>query len=121
MSNFFWGTSKFGLRRHWVSWHRICKPIEEGGLGLRSFRDMQTAMQLKLGWRLLNINSKWSNFRKAKYAKRGDLWSFKKAAGGASGNIISSRNSCRDIVRHGHVDRRWWPWTNDGNFTVSSG
>ncbi|XVF26359.1 hypothetical protein REPUB_Repub14bG0009100 [Reevesia pubescens] len=71
MSNFFWGISEFGLRRHWVSWQSICKPIEEEGIGLRLFKDVRKVMQLKLGWRLLNVNSKWSDFCKAKYAIRG--------------------------------------------------
>lgn len=35
----------------WCRWPEVCYPVEEGGLGVRSFEDMATAFELKLWWR----------------------------------------------------------------------
>jgi len=37
-----------------VAWERLCKPKREGGLGIRSAKEMNNALLAKLGWRLLN-------------------------------------------------------------------
>jgi hypothetical protein len=30
-----WGGSDEAKKIHWVKWHRVCKPKEEGGLGIK--------------------------------------------------------------------------------------
>ncbi|KAL9660295.1 hypothetical protein QQ045_025108 [Rhodiola kirilowii] len=34
MRNFLWDTG-FTSKHHWVRWETICKPKDEGGLGIR--------------------------------------------------------------------------------------
>lgn len=39
---------------HTVAWHRICRPTAAGGLGVLILRDTNTALLVKLIWRLLH-------------------------------------------------------------------
>jgi hypothetical protein len=43
-----------------VSWHKVCKPTDEGGLGLGSLIKLNEASILKLGWELINSNEPWA-------------------------------------------------------------
>jgi len=67
MSSFFWGERDGKGKKKLVAWRNICKPIEEGGLGIRSFDEMQKALHLKLAWKLMHENSLWTNFFRSKY------------------------------------------------------
>ncbi|KAF5467850.1 hypothetical protein F2P56_012062 [Juglans regia] len=73
LSTFFWGEYNGKLKHKWVSWSTICKPTNEGGLGLRDFNEMQSSMHKKLVWRLLTLDNLWTQFFRAKYAKEGGL------------------------------------------------
>ncbi|KAL1534131.1 hypothetical protein AAHA92_31526 [Salvia divinorum] len=53
MARFFWGTLGDKRKTHWISWRQICMPVEEGGLGIRRFREVAVAFWFKLWWRLL--------------------------------------------------------------------
>jgi len=37
-----WGKSEDERKINWVSWDNMCRPLEEGGMGIKlgSFRDM---------------------------------------------------------------------------------
>src|SRR5438067_6517141 len=37
IARFFWGSTDRFRRRHWVRWDHACRPLEEGGLGIRRF------------------------------------------------------------------------------------
>ncbi|XP_042939510.1 uncharacterized protein LOC122274547 [Carya illinoinensis] len=67
MSSFFWGESDGRDKRKWVEWRYICNPVEEGGLGLRALQDCQKALHMRFAWNLIQGNSLWANFFKAKY------------------------------------------------------
>lgn len=41
-------------KQHLVSWKKVCRPKREGGLGIRSSRDMNKALVAKVGWRLIH-------------------------------------------------------------------
>lgn len=53
LSSFFWGDSDGKGKRKWIAWKNLCRPIEEGGLGIRNFDDTQWALHSKLAWRLI--------------------------------------------------------------------
>lgn len=36
---------------HWISWHKIWHPSEEGSLGLRNINDVAKTFAMKLWWR----------------------------------------------------------------------
>lgn len=46
--NFIWGGDIDSKKLVTVAWHKVCKPVKEGGLGLRSIRQVNSATMLKL-------------------------------------------------------------------------
>ena len=54
---------------HWRSWGNVCKPISEGGLGVRDFKEIQKSLYMKFAYQLLMVNNLWSEFFRAKYFK----------------------------------------------------
>lgn len=74
------------IARHWwsnqdkdnkiqqISWEKITRPKNDGGLGFRDIRTFNMAMLSKQGWRLIhNPNSQCSQVLRAKYYPDGDL------------------------------------------------
>ncbi|XP_027157156.1 uncharacterized protein LOC113758547 [Coffea eugenioides] len=53
----------------WRSWDRFCYPVDEGGLGFRSFVDMSRAFACKLWWKLRKRDSIWVEFMHFKYIR----------------------------------------------------
>jgi len=52
----------------WVSWENICKPCEEGGLGIKNIRKFNFALMAKWKWRLMSEEEgKWKDILKSKY------------------------------------------------------
>lgn len=49
--NFLWGSSKNKKKVHLISWDKIAKPREEGGLGIHAAKPKNTALLAKLNWR----------------------------------------------------------------------
>jgi hypothetical protein len=39
-STFFWGSSEGRPKRKWVSWESVCRPVDEGGVGIRNIMDV---------------------------------------------------------------------------------
>lgn len=67
LANFFWGTSEFGKRRHWCKWEVICRPVNEGGLGIRNLCDVRRAFILKKCWIVASSETLWGEFMCSKY------------------------------------------------------
>jgi hypothetical protein len=63
---FIWGHKKGRDKIHLVNWETLCKSKEEGGLGIRSMETMNRAFIMKLAWGVLQENSLWVKFLKAK-------------------------------------------------------
>ncbi|KAJ1394636.1 Reverse transcriptase zinc-binding domain [Sesbania bispinosa] len=53
MRNFLWGTTHDKKAWHTISWEKICKPKQLGGLGIRKIHDFNSALLMKLGWGLI--------------------------------------------------------------------
>lgn len=67
---FLWGGLDGGRRINWVSWHNMCIPKEDGGLGIREVVHMNVALLMKLKWSILKEdNSPWSSLIKYRYGK----------------------------------------------------
>ncbi|CAL1381633.1 unnamed protein product [Linum trigynum] len=70
---FVWGAEEGRGKAHLVKWETICKPKEEGGLGLRSARALNLAYLMKLGWAFLNKSDDlWIRVMQGKYFKLND-------------------------------------------------
>ncbi|XP_061350094.1 uncharacterized protein LOC133295304 [Gastrolobium bilobum] len=68
IQNFVWGSSPHSRRSHLVAWKQICMDKKNGGLGLRSMREMNSAFIMKVGFNLVaHPDALWSKFLRAKY------------------------------------------------------
>lgn len=56
-ANFLWGEGEDGHKYHLIAWSKCCLPIQEGGLGIRSMRDLNVAFSMKLWWLVRTSNS----------------------------------------------------------------
>jgi len=66
---FLWGWGKEKESISWVSWKVLCKPREEGGLGLRYIRMFNSALLAKWRWRLMvEEQGRWKDMLVSKYA-----------------------------------------------------
>lgn len=60
--DFLWSGSKEGNRDHLMSWEVVCRPREEGGLGLGNMESKNVSLLGKCLWRFpLESNSLWHN------------------------------------------------------------
>lgn len=76
-SAFLWSESELNGRKAKVSWEDVCKPKEDGGLGVRRLNDVNLVCSLKLVWRILSANTLWVNWIKKYLIRKGSLWSVK--------------------------------------------
>jgi hypothetical protein len=70
--NFIWSGDIERRKLVTTSWKKICRPLSQGGLNLRSLISLNKASNLKLCWSLFNSQSSWAKllrdrvFRKRK-------------------------------------------------------
>ncbi|CAA7029674.1 unnamed protein product [Microthlaspi erraticum] len=104
--SFLWGSSVEKKKQHLLSWKRVCRPKREGGLGIRSSKDMNLALVVKVGWRLLqDEHSLWARVVRKKY-KLGDLhdrtWLIPKSTWSALWRGVA--RGLKEVIWPGH---RW--------------
>jgi len=65
---FWWSQQDNEHKMHWLSWDKLTKLKDEGGLGFRDIHSFNMAMLAKQGWRLvMNPDSLCAQLLKAKY------------------------------------------------------
>ncbi|XP_012846407.1 PREDICTED: uncharacterized protein LOC105966395 [Erythranthe guttata] len=69
MARFLWGSYGNQRRPHWVAWETICRPVGEGGLGLRRLTDVIDLFTYKLWFRFRAQDSLWARFLRNKYCQ----------------------------------------------------
>jgi hypothetical protein len=68
MSKFWWGHKEDESRIAWMSWSKLGRPKDRGGLGFRDLEWFNLALLAKQGWRLLqNPDSLVAKILKEKY------------------------------------------------------
>ncbi|XP_042488955.1 uncharacterized protein LOC122069075 [Macadamia integrifolia] len=70
MKNFIWTGEVDTSKPITVKWESVCKPKEEGGLGIRRLRDTNMAMLCKLVWRIKHEKSAANSFLRARFVKK---------------------------------------------------
>ncbi|KAK6162202.1 hypothetical protein DH2020_002043 [Rehmannia glutinosa] len=113
-AQYFWGGSSNERKLHWLSWNKIARSKENGGLGFRHLRAFNLALLAKQAWRLLTQPSTLlSRILQAKYYPNGNFfdaglgsrpsWSWR--------SILESRSSillvARRLIRSGTKTRIW--------------
>lgn len=73
MINFMWAGNTNTKKILTVAWHKVCKPIVEGGLGIRSIKAINNAGMLKLCWELISLSNEWSCLLRARVFKQNTL------------------------------------------------
>jgi len=91
--DFIWGSTSKKRKQHLLSWEKVCKPKEEGGLGIKAVKEMNKALHAKVGWQLLHDKtSLWARVFRSKY-KVGDphdkAWTVAKSNWSATWRSIS--------------------------------
>lgn len=75
---FLWSGPELNARKAKIAWHVVCRPKNEGRLGLRSLKDVNMVSVLKLIWRLLSArNSLWVQWVHKNLIRQGTLWTVK--------------------------------------------
>lgn len=86
IKRFIWGGTDERRTTHLISWENLQKPIEKGGIAVKSSRQANAAFLTKLGWRVLTEpTSLWSRVLRYKYCKgRCDVDMFVPKAGSSN-------------------------------------
>lgn len=67
--NFIWSGDVDKRKLVTVSWYKSCKPLSQGGLGIRSLTSLNEATNLKLCWDLRNSSEPWALLLKSRCIK----------------------------------------------------
>lgn len=66
--SFLWGHTVEGKKINLVDWNAVCKPKDNGGLGIRKASMLNKGYMMKLAWRFLSRPfDLWSNVLTSKY------------------------------------------------------
>ncbi|KAG2685838.1 hypothetical protein I3760_10G144400 [Carya illinoinensis] len=119
LSNFFWGESDGSPKRKWCAWNKICKPIKEGGLGVRDLEEVQNSLHMKFAWKIITENSLWAQFFRGKYVKGIHLSLLDKTKGTRFWKMIMKQiphvlERARWKVRDGQISFWFDAWTGTG-------
>ncbi|KAJ6806640.1 uncharacterized protein M6B38_361025 [Iris pallida] len=66
MAAFLWNSEE-RHRKRWISWSHICRPMDEGGLGIRTLKQVMTALHAKRCWSIIKGDSVWAHYMLRKY------------------------------------------------------
>jgi len=66
MMNFIWSGDINQRKLAIVSWHKVCKSVKEGGLGIRKLSDINEVGNLKNCWDIMQSNLQWAQLVRSK-------------------------------------------------------
>lgn len=69
--NFIWSGDSKHMKLIMVSWMKICRPLSEGGPGLRSLKAINKASILSLTWKFISSVDHWAELMRARVLKDG--------------------------------------------------
>ncbi|KAJ4811911.1 RNA-directed DNA polymerase (reverse transcriptase)-related family protein [Rhynchospora pubera] len=102
IAKFFWGKTNQNRYMAMVGWQRICKPFEEGGLGVKDLEKFGEALFQKVVWSLMADEEKlWVRVCKSKYYPLVGFWRAQKSGGSSKlwGQVLKKREFFADQVR----------------------
>ncbi|KAL0427274.1 UNVERIFIED_CONTAM: putative mitochondrial protein [Sesamum latifolium] len=98
-ANFFWQHDD-RQHIHWLSWKKLCKNKDEGGVGFRNLKAFNMAMLAKQAWRLVTVpDSLLSRVMKTKYYPDSDFLAAR--CGGQPSYAWRSIAASRELIRKG--------------------
>ncbi|KAF6156294.1 hypothetical protein GIB67_008064 [Kingdonia uniflora] len=109
--NFLWSGDPSVRKLVTVSWDKVCKPEEEGNLGILSLKYINMALMMKMGWGFLTSEESWADFFSAKFTKKnGETINYFKPSSiwnGLKGAIMTVENNSRWLIGNGHNIDFW--------------
>jgi mannosylglycoprotein endo-beta-mannosidase len=69
--NFIWSGDLDKRKLVTVSWKKLCRPLSQGGLNIRSLTQLNEASNLRLCWCLLNSQATWAILLRDRVLKKG--------------------------------------------------
>lgn len=67
--NFIWSGDVNQKKVVTMAWHKVCSPTLEGGLGIRSLKEVNKAAILRLCWELMSSQNQWADLLTARVFK----------------------------------------------------
>ena len=115
-SAFLWSGTSSNSHKAKISWENVCRPKQEGGLGLRSLKEGNDVCCLKLIWRIVSHgNSLWVQWAQKYLLKNASLWSLH--SNNNSGSWIwkkilkyrvVAKQLCKVEVENGELTSFWY-------------
>lgn len=99
--DFLSGAENGERRFHLVSWKRVCKPLEAGGLGIRDLKIMNRALLAKWLWRFrVETEALWRKVIAAKYGCQQLGWSSRVPSGSLGSRLRRSIFKENDVFQN---------------------
>jgi hypothetical protein len=67
--NFIWSGNSDKRKLVTVSWKKICRPLDQGGLNIRSLCGLNNATNLQLWWSMLHSQKPWALLLKDRFIR----------------------------------------------------
>jgi hypothetical protein len=108
--NFIWSGDITKRKLVTVSWAKVCKPVAEGGLGIRSLVKLNEASNLKLCWDFLHSTDHWAVLLRSRVQRNlkiinhhiySSIWS------GIKGNYSDNLNNSSWVLGKGDCINFW--------------
>ncbi|KAF3780332.1 LINE-1 retrotransposable element ORF2 protein [Nymphaea thermarum] len=77
MANFLWGNQESRKGIHLVAWKTLCRPVLEGGVGLKLLADWNKACIGRITLHICQDEASWASFIRKKYLAFHSLWTLK--------------------------------------------
>ncbi|KAJ1695019.1 hypothetical protein LUZ63_011717 [Rhynchospora breviuscula] len=121
MAKFFWGKMEKNRYLAPVAWKKVCRPYEEGGLGVKDLQMFGEALFMKLVWEMMGGSDKmWVKVCRAKYCPQIDFWDAKPYSSSSAmwRNIMNLKGEFKSNVRWiigdgSKIKAVAQPWFND--------
>ncbi|KAG7593814.1 Reverse transcriptase zinc-binding domain [Arabidopsis thaliana x Arabidopsis arenosa] len=113
---FLWSGPDLNPKKAKIAWTEICKPKQEGGLGIKSLAEANTVSCLKLIWRIVPVQSSlWVTWIWKNLIRKGSFWSVKDNSHAGSWmwkKLLKYREVAREMhkvdVNNGHYTSFWY-------------
>lgn len=118
VSRFWWSNSPKRIGIAWKAWRDLCTAKEQGGLGFKSFKDINSSLFAKLAWKMATRdNVLWEYILRAKYLKGSSFFAYKRKPGDSfvwkgilSACDLVHKGSCFKLNKGWSVDLWNDPW-----------
>ncbi|XP_031132021.1 uncharacterized protein LOC116033418 [Ipomoea triloba] len=117
LARFFWGTNDNRNKYHWTSWSKVCYPVDEGGLGIRSVTAIQQAFASRLWFKFRSSDSIWSSFMRHRYP--GPIFDARPSDSHIWKRMIKIADEAEDCMMDSSNGLIWTPSSN-GEHSIAS-